>query len=125
MPMDSPHIAAQTLSSTVEYDIISAIQDNFERASVFVHNGDVTATLTIRFYAKPVNYNIGRWFKVGDDVQQDPSSDVCYVIADLFGTFKATGVASTTDIEDIEAWLIYEPPIRDGRYQRTKRGSKP
>lgn len=125
MPMDTPHIAAQTLSSTVEYDIVSQIENAFERATLFVHNGDASATLTLRFYAKPINGPKGAWFKVGDDVAQEPSSDVCYVIADLFGDFKATGIASTTDITPVEAWLIWEPVITAGRNARYKRGAKP
>ena len=127
MPMDSPHIAAQILSSTVEYDVVTAIENSFERATLFVSNGDPTATLTIRFYARPTRSfaGKGKWFKVGDDVQQEPSSDVCYVIADLFGDFKATGIASTTDITPVEAWLIYEAPLKADRHPRFVKGGKP
>lgn len=109
-----------TVSSS-EVDIVDKIGNSFERATVFVE-GDVTATLTIRFYGKP-EHEYPDWFQIGDDVTQEPNTKKAYVCSDLFADLKVRAVRAGSGDCDVRASTLWEKI--EGSIIKRDKGTRP
>jgi hypothetical protein len=99
---------APVLVSSSEIDIVDAIGNSFDRATVFVDCLTTGATMTLRFMGRP-NNSKGDWFQIGDDVTQEPLTKKAYASPDLFVDFKVRAVRAGTDDGTVRCWTIWEP----------------
>ena len=110
-------------ASSSEIDITDAIENSFERATIFVI-GDSTATLTIRFYGQPqMNFARNVWFQIGSDKTQEPATNKAYVCPDLFPNFKVSAVRAGTGDCAGACWLVWEALY--GATIKRARGTRP
>ena len=104
-----------------EIDIIDAIGQAFQRATVFVHNVDATATMTIRIYGMEYPGCPEGFKQIQSDITIEPAATGRYTSTDLMGDLKVRGVATAAGTI-VHARTIWEPQF--GKPERRAKAAR-
>lgn len=110
-----------TVSSS-EVDIVDAIEQAFDKATIICRNKDATATLTLRIQAIEYPDCPDGWFQVGTDISIEPATVAAYSTNDLFGDIKARAVRAGSGDVSVACRTIFRPPI--GMHEKRRRGDR-